>query len=319
MSEAPWLTVVVPVYNGELYLDAALGSVAAEADRGVEVLVSDDGSTDRSREIADRYSRLGRVRVLDGPARRNWVANSNAAVALAAAPLVTFLHQDDLWLPGRVRSIRGMIGAHPRHELWIAPTRFIGPDGRTVGEWRLPFRASCRSVEPAALLERLLVQNFLGMPAPVFSRLSFDRVGGMDENLWFTADWDLWIKLGAGCGAGVSQTATTAFRVHPDSQTMLGAASPAEMHRQIDVVRARHLPLILDGSTRRAVERAGRLSAELNAVLAAHVAGRPPGHGRLLRALVEAGPGGAFRVWRDARILERTLARVRARAHRGRT
>ena len=47
------------------------------------------------------------------------------------------------------------------------------------------------------VVERLLVQNFISMPAPLFSREAALRVGGLDEDLWYTADWDFWLKLAA--------------------------------------------------------------------------------------------------------------------------
>ena len=59
----------------------------------------------------------------------------------------------------------------------------------------------CRVMRMASsqrvVVERLLVQNFISMPAPLFSREAAIRVGGLDEDLWYTADWDFWLKLAA--------------------------------------------------------------------------------------------------------------------------
>jgi len=45
------------------------------------------------------------------------------------------------------------------------------------------------------VLQRLIVQNFLAVPAPLFRRELALQAGGMDESLWYAADWDLWLNL----------------------------------------------------------------------------------------------------------------------------
>jgi glycosyltransferase involved in cell wall biosynthesis len=311
MVQLPWLSVVIPVYDGRRYLAAALESVLQQAGPDVEILVTDDGSTDGSRAIIDTYAEQGRIVALDGPRTGNWVANTNAAVRHSRGEYVTFLHQDDLWLPGRLASVRSQIDLQPSHLLRVAPTQFIDSAGRRVGTWRLPFPARMKSVEPTTFLEHLLVQNFIGMPTPVFPRAAFDRVGGMDEDLWFTADWDLWIKLGVQATVGVCSQATTAFRIHRASQTMAGAAAHASMRAQMEVVRARHLPAITDAATRDCVDRAGRFSCELNSGLASAVAGDRVQWRRLLDAFRALGIDGSRRFLRDARFGERSMARLR--------
>ena len=75
------------------------------------------------------------------------------------------------------------------------------------------------------LLERLMVQNFVAIPAPAINRDAFLRVGGMDKSLWYTADWDLYLKLACAGPVYYAHEALTCFRVHGDSQTMTGSRS----------------------------------------------------------------------------------------------
>ena len=312
MMQSPWLSVVLPVYNGERYLAAALESVLSQSDESIETLVSDDGSSDASIAITRSLSDGDRIRLIEGPRKGNWVANSNFAVRQARGQFVSFLHQDDLWLPGRVRSIRAAVSRSPSRSLWLGPSRFVDTAGEFAGTWRLPFRASTTSVEPTDFLERLLVQNFVAMPAPVFARTSFDSMGGMDENLWYSADWDLWLKLGGISGVGLWPDATTGFRIHGQSQTMVGASLSESMKSQCEAVRSRYLSRIVDPDVRDAVDRAGRFSCELNARLA-NAIGRRAIHWRgLATGMIGLGLGGAYRFARDARILERSFARLRA-------
>ena len=314
MTGAPWLSVIVPVFNGSRYLGRALESVLSQADDRTEVLVSDDGSTDDSPRIAEQYAARPGVVLLQGPAQRNWVANSNRAVEQARGSLIAFLHQDDLWLPGRIGTVRKVVQAQPARSMWLGPSWFIDSGGRRIGTWNLPFTPSTEGVAPLVLLEHLLVQNFIAMPAPVFPRMAFERAGGMDESLWFTADWDLWLKLGSQGGVGLYPTATTAFRLHRQSQTMTGATEHDEMREQIDTVRSRYIEQLTDPRLRSGVERAGRLASEANSSLAALVSGRPIPWRRLLAAVQGVGIDGYRRFLRDARFLERCTARLRVAA-----
>ncbi len=309
MISLPWLSVVMPVYNGDRYLEAALRSVLAQCDGSVEIVVSDDGSGDDSMHIVESLAGFENVRRVEGPRVGNWVANSNAAVAKSRASLVTFLHQDDLWLPGRLRSLRQTTENHPDCSFWINPTRFIGPTDDIVGTWRLPFHRSTTGVDSRRFVERLLVQNFIGMPAPVFTREAFETVGGMDESLWFTADWDLWLKLGENGDVAISPDATTGFRLHANSQTMTGKAE--DMRNQIETVRLRHLPSLQTASRRDTVNRAGSFSSALNTCLAQAHSGEVPCWRQLAASFAALGVGGAYRFARDARFLERTVARLR--------
>lgn len=309
VSTEPWLSVITPVYNGERYLATALQSVLAQSDGAIELLVSDDGSSDGSARLVDSFSGFRQVRTLRGPRKGNWVSNSNEAVARSRGKFVTFLHQDDLWLPGRLQLLRQVIKDHPDCCLWIGPTRFIGPADNIVGTWRLPFRRKKTHIGSQAFVERLLVQNFLGMPTPVFTREAFDDVGGMDESLWFTADWDLWLKLGALGDVAIAPEASTGFRLHPHSQTMNGGAD--DMKAQIETVRARHLPVLPIASKRNTVDRAGRFSASLNTCLARAFGGQPALWRQLAPSFAGLGLRGAYRFARDARFLERSMARLR--------
>jgi len=305
------LSVVVPVYNGARYLQAAIDSVLSQADDTVEVVISDDGSTDGSTAIIEAYARDARVVAVEGPKRSNWVANTNRGVERSSGQLVTFLHQDDRWLPGRFESLRAAVSRAPDCTLWLAPTRFIDSHGRLLGTWRLPLGRGARTLPGDEVIEHLLVQNFVGMPTPVFPRTAFDSAGGMDESLWYTADWDFWIKLARAGSVSISPHATTAFRLHALSQTMQGARREHEMKMQVDTVRGRHLPLVRDHRRRDEIKRAGEFASELNAFASAVVAGQSWPWRATTRSLMRAGFGGLRRFARDARFLERSSSRIR--------
>jgi len=132
---APAVTAVVPAYNMELFLGRAIESVLAQTYRPLEVIVVDDGSTDDTRAIAERYAaRDERVRVVS-------VANGGVAEArnlgtrLATTPYVAYLDADDLWHPDKIARQVAALDAHGHESDWAgcyALARFIDADDRVL-------------------------------------------------------------------------------------------------------------------------------------------------------------------------------------------
>ena len=103
---APWLTVIIPTYNGAArYLPAALESIVAQDDPNIEVIAVDYGSTDATLTILDSFASRLPLTIIQ---RRvgNWVANTNLGLEHAHGEVACFLHQDDLWRPGRLAAVR---------------------------------------------------------------------------------------------------------------------------------------------------------------------------------------------------------------------
>lgn len=308
----PWLSVLMPVFDGAAYVDRAIESILREPTRGVEIVVADDGSTDGTPErIAARVGDRIALRLLRRPHDGNWVAGANLALRSARGRYACILHQDDLWLPGRLEAVREASRRRDAVVLVTHDARFIDSAGRDLGAWSCPLPPG--EVSASALLERLLIQNFLAMPSPTFDREVALAAGGMDEGLWYTADWDLWVRVGAGQGCIHVPRPLAAFRVHPESQTVARRREVGELGRQMDRVLTRGLAAWRGQDPLRCrVERAARFSIRANEAIADAARGGPMPWS-LLPGLLALGPGTALRYLRDSRIHERIAARVRAR------
>jgi Glycosyl transferase family 2 len=304
---APWLSVIMPTFNGAAYLPAALESVRAQAASGIELIAVDDGSDDGTVAALEEYGRILPLRVVRRARSGNWVAGSNHGLSLARSEYACFLHQDDLWLPGRVNLLRRAVEAAPDAALVVHPSWFVDERGDRLGLWRCPLPRG--RLDSQLVVERLIVQNFLAIPAPVFRRELALRAGGMDEALWYTADWDLWLTL-ARIGSVVHEPEPlAAFRVHAGSQTSQRTRDRAELRRQLEAVLRKHLPSAAGGKDH--VAAAAAFSVELNVALAGSLHRRRFGWGGLLKRFVSLGPRGWHRFLRDSRIAERVGARLR--------
>lgn len=109
-----WLSVLVPMFKVEAYLDQCLGSVMAQADAGVEIVICDDASPDAGAAIAQRYvdAYPDQVRLLRHPHNRGISATRNTLIDAAQGEYVWFVDSDDWLRPGAIQAIADVVQRH---------------------------------------------------------------------------------------------------------------------------------------------------------------------------------------------------------------
>lgn len=310
-APAPWLTAIMPTFNGERYLRYALDSICQQMDDTIEVIIVDDGSTDSTLDIARSYLDRLPLKIIAGERRGSWIAGTNDGLRVASAPWSCFLHQDDYWFPTRLAEMRSYIDSFPECALYLHATEFRDEKDRPLGRWTcpLPGRTLLKS---EWVTSRLVVQCFTAINAPIF-RTEYARIGGgLDAALWYTADWDFWLRLAHSGPVVYCPKILAAFRVHSQSLTITGSRTLPRFREQLENVAEKWLAMIeahnIDVASR------ARLSVELNVALAGANSGAS--YGPLLRALallISRGPTYWFRFLRDTRIHQRVLARLKAK------
>jgi glycosyltransferase involved in cell wall biosynthesis len=309
--QKPLLSVVMPVHDGADWIAETLRSVADEPVDELEILVIDSSDEDRTASIVMSFADQLPLTLLRRPDVKPWQTKTNIGVQLASAEHVCILHQDDLWLSGRVTAIRRWIARHPNSALHLAPSRFVDCEGRAIGKWTCPLPPE-QPLSWEVVLKRLLVQNFISVPAPVFRRGAWIDCGGMDEKLWYTPDWDTWIKLSEAGEVIYHNNLTTAFRIHRSSLTITGSRDLEEFQAQMETVLERHLNQ-LPREDRRRVERLGRTSIEVNVALAAASGSNRMALFKAMAAILSLGPLATWRYLSASRLAERVISRLRAR------
>jgi glycosyltransferase involved in cell wall biosynthesis len=165
------ISVVIAAFDAEAFLGEALGSVLGQTLRPDEVIVVDDGSTDRTSEVACGF---GGVRCLTQPANLGQATALNVGVAASVGGLLAFLDADDLWQPSKLEHQAALFAARPELDVvyGLARQRWIGG--------RPPPRASEAVAVPAYLPSAMLVR-----------RAAFQRVGPFDPRwrLGSVVDW----------------------------------------------------------------------------------------------------------------------------------
>lgn len=116
MAARPKVTVFIPAYNRERYLCVAVNSILAQTFTDFELLLIDDGSTDRTLELMQRYAAIDqRVRVLANEANLGIPRTRNRGLELARGEYLALLDSDDYAYPGRLAAQVRFLDRHPDH------------------------------------------------------------------------------------------------------------------------------------------------------------------------------------------------------------
>ncbi|HEY5345943.1 MAG TPA: glycosyltransferase family 2 protein, partial [Verrucomicrobiae bacterium] len=129
---APRISIIMPVWNGEKFLAAAVDSLLAQTFSDFELLVIDDGSTDRTPEILRAYAdpRLRVLRLDHG----GIVVALNHGLSQAGADWIARLDADDISLPRRLELQWQAVNRRPRTVLCHTAVTFFGEGGGSAGE-----------------------------------------------------------------------------------------------------------------------------------------------------------------------------------------
>ncbi|GEM_PF-2523799 len=135
----PLLTVLMPVYNGEKFLERALRSILSQTFRGFEFLIVDDGSTDGSPKILGAYARKDRrIRTLRNPRNLGLVPSLNRGLKAARSPVIARFDSDDFSRPERLERQFQYLRRHPDCVVLGSQVRWVNPEGAEVMKSRYP-------------------------------------------------------------------------------------------------------------------------------------------------------------------------------------
>jgi glycosyltransferase involved in cell wall biosynthesis len=190
-SESPAISVVIATFNRANFLPETIDSILAQSFQDFELIVVDDGSTDNTRDVVERYgSRLHYLHQQNrGPS-----AARNLGVEHAKAPWIAFQDSDDLSLPDHLESLYRYVQDFPGCGMVFANGSYIGgPEHRR--ETIIPAKQSRRLAEKGVRLSDLFAKSIVRVQAALISKKVYDAIGGHDESLRISMDLDLAFRI----------------------------------------------------------------------------------------------------------------------------
>lgn len=239
----PLVSVVMICYNGQAFIAAAIESVLSQTSQSWELVVADDGSTDASREIVEKYcsEHPDRIRLVRHPDAKNhgMSATRNLGASTSRGEYLAFLDCDDVWLPEKLAEQVAVLGQYPaagmvygRTLIWhswdakAASEDFFYDLGVTPGQLYAP---------PSLLL--VLLKNAAQTPTTcnaIVRRSVFDRVGGFEPSFrGMFEDQVFFGKVLLETPTYVADRCWAKYRQHPASHSAVSAQGNADWRSRL--------------------------------------------------------------------------------------
>jgi glycosyltransferase involved in cell wall biosynthesis len=125
------VSVIIPVYNGEKYITSTIQSVLQQSYANWELVIVNDGSTDRTPELCRSFMRKN-VKIIDQP-NRGLSEARNVGIRHSKGEYIAFLDADDIWLPAKLEKQVSFLDSHPLVGLVFCGSRLMDEEGKHLG------------------------------------------------------------------------------------------------------------------------------------------------------------------------------------------
>lgn len=180
----------MPVYNSERYLSIAIESILTQTFRDFEFIIVNDGSTDSSLEIIQRFQTQDpRIRIID-QTNQGITKSLNNAINLAQGKYIARMDADDISMPTRLEKQYQFMETHPEIAVCGSRALIIDEDGDAIRNDRVV--CTHENIEKRHLLGKCSLKH----PSVIIRTDILRKVNGYNEDLPYAQDFDLWLRIG---------------------------------------------------------------------------------------------------------------------------
>jgi len=240
--EWPKISIVIPTLNQGKYVEKTIESILLQNYPDLELIVIDGGSTDQTLGILDRYSE--NIDHLESLPDRGQSHALNKGLLLAGGELLGWLNSDDYFTPGALEVVARQYTNTGKSDVGaiVGGGDIVSESGEQV------YVSKTEHVSLNALYDWADGKNFM-QPSCFFTRKAWEECGPLDENLRYTMDLDLWLKISKKFEFEVieevlshslahAEAKTTAYLTESDSPEAVN--SLRKLHQEMALVIARH-------------------------------------------------------------------------------
>lgn len=238
MSAPPRVTVLMPVYNGETYLDEAIRSILTQTLDNFEFLTVNDSSTDESEKIIKKYAAGDRrIRLINNKKEKGIVGALNSGLDEARGDYIARMDADDLSLPHRLAEQVRFMDDHP--DVGASGT-WMDTIGETETKLWFPFPADHEHIKIA-----LLFYTPLAHPTVIMRRSFLEQHGlRYKEAFKHAEDYELWERCAHLFRLANIPEVLLLYRLHPASVGKTRSDEQAERTRKVTVRQIRSLGIV---------------------------------------------------------------------------
>lgn len=186
MSNQPLVSVVIATYNMGQYLMDAIDSVLGQTWENLELIVVDDGSTDKTAEVMAQFVHNPRVRYLPTE-NQGQPRAKNHGINSANGDYIAFCDADDLWAPNKL-SLQMPHFKDKKVGVVYGEVSYIDHNGKPLKK-KIPYERHSGDVT-----QQLVVKNFVPFGTAIIRRECVEKDGSFDVDLPMGIDWDLWLR-----------------------------------------------------------------------------------------------------------------------------
>jgi glycosyltransferase involved in cell wall biosynthesis len=223
VKNIPKVSIVMPVYNGEKHLREAVDSMLAQSFPDFELVIVNDGSTDRSVEIIEGYDDP-RIRLIENSLGKGVVGARNTGIANANGKYVAMMDCDDIAYPTRLEEQVAFLDDHPDYGMVGAWSEMIDEESCVMGNFM-----SCPA-SPEAIPLLLLFNNCFTQSTVLIRKTALPEGGYLYPG---AEDYDLWVRIAQKAKVWNLQKVLVKYRVHTSSISFENATNISTYVREI--------------------------------------------------------------------------------------
>ena len=206
MDTRPLVSVIIPTYNAEKWIRKTVDSVLAQTYSPIEVILVDDCSQDRTREILSSFA--NRIKVIKNNSNQGVSVSRNLAIEASQGDYIALLDHDDLWHPQKLEKQMPLFDTTPTLGLVYSDAYY---EKTPQDRWRSfkinpPFRGR--------VFDKLLEHNFILCLTAIIPRRVLDQVGWFQPHLRFAEDYELFFRIAENFPVDFIDEPLATYRIH---------------------------------------------------------------------------------------------------------
>lgn len=223
MSSQPYVSVIMPAYNGMAYIGTAIRSVLNQTEQNIELIVVNDCSSDNTASIIDSHKHDPRLICIENDHNLGVAGSRNEAIKLARGTYLAFLDQDDVWLPSKLQIQLSVFQSDPEIALVHSRTALIDNKGDLLPRYAnlesREFNNGNASVRTDNVFRAIFIQNNIQVPTVMIKKSAFDELGPFNVDIPGVDDYELWMKIALHYRISSIDTILALYRIHEDQQS----------------------------------------------------------------------------------------------------